>query len=144
MAAGGEAIPADLAILAIGVTPENALAKQAGLALGSRGGIVVNQRMETSVPDIYAVGDAVEIPRLVTGENTLISLAGPANKQGRVAADNICGGDSRYLGAQGSSVVKVCELTVAATGLNEKAAQAAGLSYEKIVLSPLSHAGYYP
>ena len=141
---GGEAIPADLAILAIGVTPENALAKQAGLALGSRGGIVVNQRMETSVPDIYAVGDAVEIPHLVTGENTLISLAGPANKQGRVAADNICGGDSRYLGAQGSSVVKVCELTVAATGLNEKAAQAAGLSYEKIVLSPLSHAGYYP
>ena len=91
--------PRDLAILAIGVTPENALAKQAGLALGSRGGIVVNQRMETPARpcDIYAVGDAVEIPHLVTGENTLISLAGPANKQGRVAADNICGGDSRSL-----------------------------------------------
>lgn len=141
---GGEAIPADLAILAIGVTPENALAKQAGLALGSRGGIVVNQRMETSVPDIYAVGDAVEIPHLVTGENTLISLAGPANKQGRVAADNICGGDSRYPGSQGSSVIKVFDMTIATTGVNEKTAKQAGIDCDKVYLSPMSHAGYYP
>ncbi|MBS7176405.1 MAG: FAD-dependent oxidoreductase, partial [Clostridiales bacterium] len=140
----GEAVEADLVVLAIGVAPETALAEKSGLELGARGSIVVNDRMETSVPDIYAVGDAVELVHYVSGRKTLIPLAGPANKQGRIAADNICGGDSRYLGAQGSSVVKVCELTVAATGLNEKAAQAAGLSYEKIVLSPLSHAGYYP
>lgn len=141
---GGDPIPADLAILAIGVAPESTLAKEAGLALGQRGGIAVNDRMETSHPDIYAVGDAVEITHLVTGEKTRIALAGPANKQGRVAADNICGGDSRYPGAQGSSVLKLFDLTVAATGLNEETAQAAGLDYETVILSPLSHAGYYP
>lgn len=141
---GGNPIPADLAILAIGVAPESTLAKEAGLALGQRGGIAVNDRMETSHPDIYAVGDAVEITHLVTGEKTRIALAGPANKQGRVAADNICGGDSRYPGAQGSSVLKLFDLTVAATGLNEGTAQAAGLDYETVILSPLSHAGYYP
>lgn len=141
---GGDPIPADLAILAIGVAPESTLAKEAGLALGQRGGIAVNDRMETSHPDIYAVGDAVEITHLVTGEKTRIALAGPANKQGRVAADNICGGDSRYPGAQGSSVLKLFDLTVAATGLNEGTAQAAGLDYETVILSPLSHAGYYP
>lgn len=137
-------LTADMVVLAIGVTPDTGLAKAAGLELGIKGSILVNDRMETSAPDIYAVGDAVQVKHFVTGQDTLLSLAGPANKQGRIAADNICGGDSRYLGAQGSSVVKVCELTVAATGLNEKAAQAAGLAYEKIVLSPLSHAGYYP
>lgn len=141
---GGDPIPADLAILAIGVAPESTLAKEAGLALGQRGSIAVNDRMETSHPDIYAVGDAVEITHLVTGEKTRIALAGPANKQGRVAADNICGGDSRYPGAQGSSVLKLFDLTVAATGLNEGTAQAAGLDYETVILSPLSHAGYYP
>lgn len=141
---GGDPIPADLAILAIGVAPESTLAKEAGLALSQRGGIAVNDRMETSHPDIYAVGDAVEITHLVTGEKTRIALAGPANKQGRVAADNICGGDSRYPGAQGSSVLKLFDLTVAATGLNEGTAQAAGLDYETVILSPLSHAGYYP
>lgn len=141
---GGDPIPADLAILAIGVAPESTLAKEAGLVLGQRGGIAVNDRMETSHPDIYAVGDAVEITHLVTGEKTRIALAGPANKQGRVAADNICGGDSRYPGAQGSSVLKLFDLTVAATGLNEGTAQAAGLDYETVILSPLSHAGYYP
>ena len=141
---GGEPLPAELAILAMGVAPETTLAKEAGLTLGQRGSIAVNDRMETSHPDIYAVGDAAEITHLVTGEKTLIALAGPANKQGRVAADNICGGDSRYRGAQGSSVLKVFDLTVAATGLNEGAAQAAGLDYETVVLSPLSHAGYYP
>lgn len=141
---GGADIPADLAILAVGVTPESTLAQEAGLALGARGSIAVNDWMQTSDPDIYAVGDAVEIPHLVTGQKTLISLAGPANKQGRVAADHLCGRASRYPGAQGSSVIKVCDLTVASTGLNEKSAREAGLAYEKIVLSPMNHAGYYP
>lgn len=141
---GGEDLPADLAILAVGVTPESALAKAAGLALGARGSIAVNDRMQTSDPDIYAVGDAVEITHLVSGKKTRIALAGPANKQGRVAADNLCGGDTRYPGAQGSSVIKVCDLTAAVTGLNERTAREAGLDYEKVVLSPMNHAGYYP
>ncbi len=92
-----------MVVLAIGVTPDTALAKEAGLELGIKGSIVVNDRMETSVPDIYAVGDAVQVKHFVTGQDALMSLAGPANKQGRIAADNICGGDSRYLGSQGSS-----------------------------------------
>ncbi len=141
---GGEDLPADLAILAVGVTPESALAKAAGLNLGARGSIAVNDRMQTSDPDIYAVGDAVEITHLVSGKKTRIALAGPANKQGRVAADNLCGGDTRYPGAQGSSVIKVCDLTAAVTGLNERTAREAGLDYEKVVLSPMNHAGYYP
>ena len=141
---GGEDLPADLAILAVGVTPESTLAKAAGLTLGARGSIAVNDRMQTSDPDIYAVGDAVEITHLVSGKKTRIALAGPANKQGRVAADNLCGGDTRYPGAQGSSVIKVCDLTAAVTGLNERAAREAGLDYEKVVLSPMNHAGYYP
>lgn len=110
---------ADMVVLAIGVVPDTLLAKEAGLALGIKGSIVVNERMETSVPDIYAVGDAVQVRHYVTGEDALISLAGPANKQGRIAADNICGGDSRYLGSQGSSVIKVFDMTAAATGVNE-------------------------
>ena len=141
---GGEDLPADLAILAVGVTPESALAKAAGLTLGARGSIAVNDRMQTSDPDIYAVGDVVEITHLVSGKKTRIALAGPANKQGRVAADNLCGGDTRYPGAQGSSVIKVCDLTAAVTGLNERTAREAGLDYEKVVLSPMNHAGYYP
>ena len=100
--------------------------------------------METSVKDIYAVGDAVQVRHFVTGEPALIALAGPANKQGRIAADNICGLDSHYKGSQGSSVIKLFDLTAANTGLNEKTAQAAGLDYDKIYLSPMSHAGYYP
>ncbi len=100
---------ADMVVLAIGVTPESELARQAGLALGIKGSILVNDRMETSAPDIYAVGDAVQVKHFVTGEDTLISLAGPANKQGRIAADNICGGDSHYQGSQGSSVIKVLD-----------------------------------
>ena len=140
----GETLHADLAALAIGVTPDTALAKEAGLELGLRGSIVVNDRMETSLPDIYAVGDAVQVKHAVTGQDALISLAGPANKQGRIAADNICGGDSRYLGSQGSSVLKVFGMTAAATGLNETAARRAGLDVDRVVLSPMSHAGYYP
>ena len=137
-------IQADLVVMAIGVTPDTHLAKEAGLELGVRGSIVVNDQMETSVPDIYAVGDAVQVRQLVSGQETLVSLAGPANKQGRIAADNICGLDSRYTGALGSSVLKAFDLTVAATGLNESAAKKAGIPCDKVYLSPASHAGYYP
>lgn len=139
-----ESIHADIVILAIGVTPETKLAKEAGLALGIKGSILVNDRMETSVPDIYAVGDAVQVKHYVTGEASLIALAGPANKQGRIAADNICGGDSRYAGSQGSSIIKVFNLTAAVTGINENNARKAGLHADSVILSPMSHAGYYP
>ena len=135
---------ADMVVLAIGVTPESTLAKNAGLALGIKGSILVNDRMETSVSDIYAVGDAVQVKHYVTGEDALIALAGPANKQGRIAADNICGGNSRYLGSQGSSVIKVFDMTAAATGINETNAKKAGLDADTVILSPMSHAGYYP
>ena len=141
-----DAVPlhADMVVLAIGVTPDTVLAKEAGLELGLKGSIVVNDRMETSVPDIYAVGDAVQVKHYVTGQDAVISLAGPANKQGRIAADNICGGDSRYLGSQGSSVIKVFDLTAASTGVNETNAKKAGLDVDTVILSPMSHAGYYP
>ena len=135
---------ADMVVLAIGVTPDTALAKEAGLELGLKGSIVVNDRMETSLPDIYAVGDAVQVKHSVTGRDAVIPLAGPANKQGRIAADNISGGDSRYLGSQGSSVLKVFDLTAASTGVNESNAKKAGLDVDTVVLSPMSHAGYYP
>lgn len=135
---------ADMVVLAIGVTPDTALAKEAGLELGIKGSIVVNDRMETSVPDIYAAGDAVQVKHYVTGQDALISLAGPANKQGRIIADNICGGDSRYQGSQGSSVIKIFDMTAATTGINETNAKKAGLDTDKVILSPMSHAGYYP
>lgn len=135
---------ADMVILAIGVSPDTALAKAAGLQLGLKDSIVVNDRMETSCPDIYAVGDAVQVRHFVTKEESLISLAGPANKQGRIAADNICGGDSRFGGSQGSSVIKVFSLTAASTGINERTAKVLGIDCDKVILSPLSHAGYYP
>lgn len=140
----GTSLHGDIAVLAIGVTPDTHLAKEAGLELGIRGSIVVNDRMETSVPDIYAAGDAVQVKHFVTDEDTLISLAGPANKQGRIIADNICGGDSRYMGSQGSSVIKVFDLTAASTGINETHAKNAGLNADTVILSPMSHAGYYP
>ena len=135
---------ADMVVLAIGVTPDTALAKEAGLELGIKESIVVNDRMETSVPDIYAAGDAVQVKHYVTGNDALISLAGPANKQGRIIADNICGGDSRYLGSQGSSVIKVFDMTAATTGINETNAKKSGLEVDTVILSPMSHAGYYP
>ena len=137
-------IHADMAVLAIGVTPDTALAKDAGLALGIKGSILVNDRMETSVPDIYAGGDAVQVKHFVTGEDTLIPLAGPANKQGRIIADNICGLDSRYKGSQGSSILKVFDLTAAVTGINEIQAKSAGIEADYVILSPMNHAGYYP
>ena len=141
---GEEPLEADFVALAIGVSPDTVLAKQLGLELGVKGSIVVNDRMETSLPDIYAVGDAVEVRHVVTGQKSVISLAGPANKQGRIAADNICGSDSRFRGSQGSSVIKVFDLTAANTGINEKTARDAGLDCEAVVLSPMSHASYYP
>lgn len=141
---GGEAVTADMAVLAIGVAPDTSLAGEAGLELGIKGSIVVNDRMETSAPDVYAVGDAAEIKNFVTGKPSLISLAGPANKEGRIAADNICGKDSRYGGGQGSSVIKVFRMTAAATGINERTAKLEGIDADKVILSPMSHAGYYP
>ena len=135
---------ADMVVLDIGVTPDTYLAKEAGLKLGIKGSIVVNDRMETSIPDIYAAGDAVQVKQYVTGQDALISLAGPANKQGRIIADNICGGDSRYTGSQGSSVIKVFDMTAATTGINETNARKAGLDVDTVILSPMSHAGYYP
>ncbi len=135
---------ADMVVLAIGVTPDTHLAKEAGLKLGIKESIAVNDRMETSVPDIYAVGDAVQVKHYVTAQDTLISLAGPANRQGRIAADNICGIDSRYTGSQGSSIIKVFGMTAAVTGVNESNARKAGLCVDKVILSPMNHAGYYP
>ena len=139
-----EPISTDMVLMAIGVSPETTLAKKAGLELGIKGAIVVNDKMETSVPDIYAVGDAVQVKHTVTGNYAVISLAGPANKQGRIVADNICGLDSHYKGSMGSSVIKLFDMTVASTGLTEKAAKDVGIQYERVVLSPASHASYYP
>lgn len=140
----GEVLPADLAVLAIGVAPEAHLAAEAGLSLGQRGSIAVDEAMRTSDPDIFAVGDAVEVIHGVTGEKSLVALAGPANKQGRIAADVICGLDSRYGGSWGSSIIKVFDLTAASTGLNESTARACGYDCDTVVLSPGSHASYYP
>lgn len=137
-------LQADMVLLSAGVRPETKLAREAGLTLGGRGAIVTNEHMLTSDPNIYAVGDAVEVKDFVTGEKAYIPLAGPANKQGRVAADNIFGIPSVYSGTQGSSVLKIFDMTVAATGLNERAAKAAGLDYDKMFTASASHASYYP
>ena len=142
--ADGQQISADMVVLAVGVTPENTLAKKAGLELGFKGAIKVNAKMETSAPDIYAVGDAVQVKHFVTEQDAVISLAGPANKQGRIAADNICGLMSEYKGSQGSSVIKLFDMTVATTGINEQQAEASGYECEKVILTQNSHAGYYP
>ncbi len=141
---GKEPQTADMAVLAIGVAPDTTLARDAGLELGIKGSIVVDDKMQTSAPEVYAVGDAVQIKNFVTGKEGLISLAGPANKQGRIAADNVCGRDTRYTGGQGSSVIKIFGLTAACTGINERTAKSLGLDCDKVVLSPMSHAGYYP
>lgn len=141
---GDSEIPADMLIMAVGVRPDSHLAKEAGLALNPRGAIVVNDHMQTSNPDIYAVGDAIEITDFVTRDKGYVPLAGPANKQGRIAADNIAGLDSSYEGTQGSSILKVFDLTVASTGLNEKAAKRLKLNYDKSYTYSANHAGYYP
>lgn len=141
----GATYPADMVILALGVRPDTTLAKIAGLALGERGGIRVDEQMRTSDPDIFAVGDAVEVKDFVTGEWSLIALAGPANRQGRIAADVIAGRDSRFRGTQGTAIVGLFGAAVAWTGVSEKTLNRLGdTDYEKIYLYPNSHAGYYP
>ncbi|NLD19595.1 MAG: FAD-dependent oxidoreductase [Clostridiales bacterium] len=141
---GENSIVSDMVLMAIGVIPDTGLAADAGLELGMKGSIAVNDRMETSAEDIYAVGDAVSVEHFVTGQRVVIPLAGPANKQGRIVADNVCGGDSRYKGSQGTSVIKLFDMTVATTGIKEEQAKAAGINYDKVILSPPSHATYYP
>lgn len=144
----GKAVETDLVILAIGVRPNSELAKAAGLSLNVRGGIVVDDTLKTSDPSIYAVGDVIEVEDFVSKERTMVPLAGPANKQGRIAANNIAGAQERYEGTQGTSVAKVFDLTAASTGSNEKTLQKRGLTkgkdYESIIITQNSHAGYYP
>ncbi len=146
--ASGRSIEADFVVLSVGVRPNSALARAAGLELGGRGGIVVNEKMQTSAPDIYAVGDVAEVRDFVFGEPAMLPLAGPANKQGRVAANNIAGIDDSYRATQGSSVAKVFDLTAASTGANEKQLVRRGLvrgqDYEAAIITQNSHAGYYP
>lgn len=141
----GATYPSDVVILALGVRPDTTLAKMAGLEIGERGGIRVDDQMRTSDPDIFAVGDAIEVKDFVTGEWSLIALAGPANRQGRIAADVIARRDSRFRGTQGTSIVGIFGAAVAWTGVSEKSLKRLGDSdYEKIYLYPNSHAGYYP
>lgn len=140
----GKILEADMAILAAGVIPDTSLAESAGVERGGRGVILVDEHMRTNVPHIYAVGDAVEVKNAVTGQPAYIPLAGPANKQGRIAADNICGIRSAYKGTQGSSILKFFDITAASTGLNERAAASAGFDYDKTYIRTYSHATYYP
>ncbi|UCC98387.1 MAG: FAD-dependent oxidoreductase, partial [Phycisphaerales bacterium] len=140
----GEELNCDFAMLAAGVRPKVKLAREAGLEIGGQGGIRINEYLQTSDSDIYAIGDAVEVRDLVLGDATLIPLAGPANKQGRMVADNICGRKRTYNGTQGTAIVKLFDLTAAMTGANEKALGKTNIDYEKVYLHPASHAGYYP
>lgn len=140
----GTSLSADMVVLSIGVRPESKLAQEAGLAIGERGGIVVDEHMRTNDPDIYAVGDAVVTKDYITGADTLIPLAGPANRQGRIAADNIFGRASDYRGSQGTSIVRVFDLVVGMTGASEKVLKRAGLHYEKVYIHPAHHVGYFP
>lgn len=137
-------INCDMIILSVGVRPETSLAKDSGIELNSRGSIVVDSRMRTNKPHIYAVGDAVQVKDFISNSPAFIPLAGPANKQGRIAADNIADIDSEYTGTQGSSVLKLFDMTIATTGLNEKSAKAAGIDYDKAYTYSASHASYYP
>ena len=134
----------DVVLVAIGVRPDNELAIKAGLKLGDSGAISVNDMMETSIRDIYAVGDAVEITNNILGEKRVITLAGPANKEARVAASNICGIESSYKGSIAPSIIKIFDMTAASVGINEAEAKRNNIEYEKIILSPLNHASYYP
>ncbi len=140
----GESLETGLLITAIGVRPETGLAESAGLALGALGGIAVDSSMRTNDPDIFAVGDAIEEIDTVSGQHTLVPLAGPANRQGRIAADNLMGRDARYHSTQGTAIARVFELAVASTGMSEKALKRAEMSYEKVYVHPMSHAGYFP
>lgn len=137
-------VKADMVIMSAGVKPETRLARECGIPLNGRGSIIVDSHMRTGVPDIYAVGDAVEVHDFITGQPVFVPLAGPANKQGRIAADNIAGIPSEYAGTQGSAVIKLFDMTAGATGLNEKGAAAMGLDYDKTYIYSASHASYYP
>ncbi len=140
----GESLTTDILIMAIGVRPETKLAKEAGLQIGELGGIYTNEMMQTSDPNIYAVGDAVEEKDFVTGAQTLVPLAGPANRQGRMAADNMLGRNETYQGTQGTAICKIFDLAVASTGKNEKQLKREGVDYEKVYVHTASHASYYP
>lgn len=140
----GMELRCDMAVLAIGVKPETKLAKESGLDIGNTGGIKVNEKLQTSDPDIFAIGDAIEVQNFVLKTPSLIPLAGPANRQGRTAADNICGRNVKYKGTQGTAILKVFELTVAMTGATEKELKKANVKYEKVYLHPANHVGYYP
>lgn len=140
----GERLPAQLVILGVGVRPENKLAVDAGLEVGPRGGIQVNEFLKTSDPDIYAVGDAIEVKDFVSGDPTQVPLAGPANRQGRIAADNIFGRSVKYRGTQGTAIVGVFDLTAAMTGASEKSLRRANRPFCKVYIHPAHHAGYYP
>ncbi|MGL4735267.1 MAG: FAD-dependent oxidoreductase [Enterovibrio sp.] len=140
----GDTLTTDILIMAIGVRPETKLAAEAGLQLGELGGIWVNDQMQTSDPAIYAVGDAVEEKDFVTGKQTLVPLAGPANRQGRMAADNMLGRNESYQGTQGTAICKIFDLAVASTGKNEKQLKREGTAYEKVYVHTASHASYYP
>lgn len=137
-------IETDMIIMSVGVRPETEFIIDSGITLNDRGSIVVDSYMQTNVEDIYAVGDAIEVKDFVSGKTAFIPLAGPANKQGRIAADNVCGLDSCYTGTQGSAVLKLFDMTVATTGLNEKTAKATGIDYDKTYIYSASHASYYP
>ncbi|MDW1798388.1 CoA-disulfide reductase [Vibrio sp. 2-2(9)] len=140
----GERLTTDILIMAIGVRPETKLAKEAGLEIGALGGIYTNEYMQTSDPSIYAIGDAVEEKDFVTGEQTLVPLAGPANRQGRIAADNMLGRQETYQGTQGTAICKIFDLAVASTGKNEKQLKRENIAYEKVYVHTASHASYYP
>ncbi|HAS6347088.1 TPA: CoA-disulfide reductase [Vibrio vulnificus] len=140
----GDKLNTDILIMAIGVRPETKLAKEAGLQIGELGGIYTNEMMQTSDPSIYAVGDAVEEKDFVTGAQTLVPLAGPANRQGRMAADNMLGRNETYQGTQGTAICKIFDLAVASTGKNEKQLKRDGIDYEKVYVHTASHASYYP
>ena len=140
----GMELSCDMVILAIGVKPEVKLARQAKLEIGETGGIKVNKKLQTSDPDIYAIGDAIEVRDFALDNPTLIPLAGPANKQGRMVADNICGRNRQYNGTQGTAILKVFDLTVAMTGASEKALAKTNMEYEKLYIHPANHVGYYP
>ncbi|MDP4145730.1 MAG: DsrE/DsrF/DrsH-like family protein [Bacillota bacterium] len=140
----GNKLISDIVILAIGVTPDTGFLKNSGIALGARGHILVNNRMETNAEGVYAVGDAVEVVDFINGQNTAIPLAGPANKQGRIAADNVAGLNTTYKGTQGTSIIKIFDLVGAGTGNNERTLQKLGIPYKVIYVHPQSHASYYP
>lgn len=140
----GEQLDTDILIMAIGVRPETKLAQEAGLQIGALGGIYTNEYMQSSDPSIYAVGDAVEEKDFVTGEQTLVPLAGPANRQGRMAADNMLGRQETYQGTQGTAICKIFDLAVASTGKNEKQLKRENIAYEKVYVHTASHASYYP